>query len=107
MSNQTGLQKCKAIIPNQRQPKKQIFMEVSMKILKNKNPLGEMNDDMLVKIRDHIDERKKEGSEDQRHRYPINVNGKTWKDASGFEPNSFLITLRELQQIYLNIRPLI
>lgn len=43
--------------------------------------------------------------EDQRHRYPAGVDGKTWDGLFAFEPNMFLVTLRELQQVYARIRP--
>jgi hypothetical protein len=43
-------------------------------------------------------------SEDQRHRYPTRIDGKTWDGDFAFEPNLFLATLLELQNAYTRIR---
>lgn len=69
--------------------------------------IGGMAADKLAELRTYIEERKKKVPEDQRHRYPTDVDGKSWDGAFGFEPNSFLVTLRELQQGYARIRPLL
>jgi len=69
--------------------------------------VGAMATEELAELLAYIGERKKKVPEDQRHRYPIGVDGKTWDGVFGFEPNSFLITLRELQQHYSRIRPLL
>ena len=69
--------------------------------------VGGMSADKLAELWALIEERKKEVPEDQFHRYPTGVDGKTWDGAFGFEPNSFMVTLRELQQVYSRIRPLI
>lgn len=66
-----------------------------------------MTTNELFELQQYIKEHKKEVPEDQRHRYPSGVNGKTWDSKSGFEPNSFLVTLSELQQAYARIRPLL
>ncbi|SEQ04009.1 hypothetical protein SAMN05421510_101657 [Nitrosomonas ureae] len=61
----------------------------------------------LAELLAYIEEHRRKAPEDQRHRYPISGNGKTWEGAFGFEPNSFLVTLRELQQVYARIRSLL
>ncbi len=51
-----------------------------------------------------IEERRRNIPEDQRHRYPIDVEGKPWENANfGFEANMFLETLRELQRVYARL----
>ncbi len=87
-------------------PKKEFQFEVPFR---HEIPevVGGMAADKLTELLTHIEERKKEDPEDQRHRYPTGVDGKTWDGAFGFEPNSFLVTLRELQHVYARIRPLI
>ena len=42
--------------------------------------------------------------EDQLHRYPIGVDGETWHAALGFEPNSFRITIQQLQHAFTDIK---
>jgi hypothetical protein len=69
--------------------------------------VGGMAADKLAELLAYISERNKRMPEDQRHRYPAGVNGKTWDGAFGFEPNSFSVTLRELQDVYARIRPLL
>jgi hypothetical protein len=55
----------------------------------------------------YVQEHSKKFSEDQRHRYPTGIDGKTWDGVFGFEPNSFLITLKELQNAYARIQLLL
>ena len=69
--------------------------------------VGGMAADELAELLAHINERDKKILQDQFHRYPTSVDGKTWDGAFGFEPNSFLITLRELRHVYARIRPLL
>lgn len=51
--------------------------------------IGGMAVNKLVELRTHIEERKKNVSKDQRHRYPTDVDGKPWDGAFGFEPTHF------------------
>lgn len=87
-------------------PKKEFQFEVPFR---HEIPevFGGMAANKLAELLIYIEEHKRKAPEDQRHRYPTDVNGKTWDGAFGFEPNSFLVTLRELQQVYARIRPLI
>ena len=43
--------------------------------------------------------------EDQLHRYPTGVDGKTWNAGFGFEPNSFLVTIHQLQRDCAAVKP--
>lgn len=87
-------------------PKKEFQFEVPFR---HEIPevVGEIVADKLAELLAHIEEHKNKVPEDQRHRYPTSVDGKTWDGAFSFEPNSFLVTLRELQQVYARIRPLL
>jgi hypothetical protein len=87
-------------------PKKEFQFEVPFR---HEIPevVGGMATDKLSELLTHIEDSKKKVPEDQRHRYPTGLDGKTWNGAFGFEPNSFLVTLRELQQVYARIRPLL
>lgn len=89
-------------------PKKEFQFEVPFR-LEIPEVVGGMATatDNLAELLTYIKERKKDVPEDQFHRYPIGVDGKTWDGAFGFEPNSFMDTLRELQKVYSRIRPLI
>ena len=70
--------------------------------------VGGLTSDELVALQAFMDERDRQMPEDQRNRYPIDVGGKPWRDANfGFEPNMFLAALRELQEAYELIRPLL
>lgn len=69
--------------------------------------MGGLAADELVELLAYISERNKKVPEDQRHRYPTGVDGKTWDGVFGFEPNSFLVTLRELQGVYARVGPLL
>jgi hypothetical protein len=69
--------------------------------------VGGMAADKLAELLTHIEEHRKKVPEGQRHRYPIDMDSKSWDGVYGFEPNSFLVTLRELQQVYARILPLI
>lgn len=87
-------------------PKKEYQFEVPFRH-EIPEAVGGMAADKLAELLTHIVEHKKKIPEDQRHRYPTGMDGKTWDGAFGFEPNSFLVTLRELQQVYARIRPLL
>jgi len=70
--------------------------------------VGGIAGDELAVLRAFVEERKRQVPEDQRHRYPIDVEGQPWQHANfGFEPNSFLGTLRELQNVYAHLQPLL
>ncbi|SEG17102.1 hypothetical protein [Nitrosomonas ureae] len=87
-------------------PKKEFQFEVPFR---HETPeiVGEMASNELAQLLAYIEEHKRKAPEDQRHRYPTSVSGKTWDGAFGFEPNSFLVTLRELQQVYAHIQSLL
>jgi hypothetical protein len=70
--------------------------------------VGGMDPDELAALRAIVEERRRDVPEDQRHRYPVDVKGKPWRDANfSFEPNMFLATLRALQSVYERIHPLL
>lgn len=87
-------------------PKKEFQFEVPFRreILE---VVGGMAADELAGLLSSIDERNKKVSEDQRHRYPTGMDGKTWDGALGFEPTSFMVNLRELQHAYERVRHLL
>jgi hypothetical protein len=87
-------------------PKKEFQFEVPFR---HEIPevVGGMPANKLAELQTLIEERKKKVPEDQLHRYPAGVDGKIWDGAFSFEPNSFLVTLRELHQVYLRIQPLL
>lgn len=87
-------------------PKKDFQFEVPFRY-EIPEVVGEMATDKLDKILAHIKEHKNKVPEDQRHRYPTSIDGKTWDGMFSFEPYSFLDTLRELQQVYARILPLL
>lgn len=69
---------------------------------------GGLTNEELVALRAFIEERDRQVPEDQRNRYPIDVEGKPWREANfGFEPNMFLATLLELHAVYARLRPLL
>jgi hypothetical protein len=53
----------------------------------------------------YVREQDKKMPQDQLHRYPTSVNGETWNAALGFEPNSFRITIQQLQHDFADIKP--
>lgn len=63
--------------------------------------------DELKKIRAYAVEYRRETPEDQRHRYPVDAHGKSWRGVSGFEPHSFMSCIIELQTVYGRLRPLL
>ena len=69
--------------------------------------VGSVAAEEFAALRAYLEEHDKQMPEDQRHRYPTGIDGKTWDGAFGFEPNMFLATLRELQIIYGRLRPLL
>ncbi|WP_305246678.1 hypothetical protein [Polaromonas sp.] len=87
-------------------PKKEFQFEVPFRC-EIPEIVGGMAADELAELLAYIEERNKKVPEDQRHRYPAGVDGKTWDGAFGFEPNLFLVTLRELQHVYARIRALL
>ena len=62
--------------------------------------VGEEPGKELAALRAYAEEYSRRVPEDQRHRYPVDIEGNTWDGAFGFEPNTFLVTLRELQVAY-------
>lgn len=86
-------------------PKKEFQFEVPFR--RETPELGGMVAEEFAELLAYVQERNKKVPEDQRHRYPTGIDGKTWGGAFGFEPNSFLVTLRELQHVYARIRPLL
>jgi hypothetical protein len=48
--------------------------------------------------------RKERQPQDQLYRYPRNKEGGQWRGIFGFEPNSFLVTIRQLQKDFERIR---
>ncbi|SDU00504.1 hypothetical protein [Nitrosomonas ureae] len=87
-------------------PKKEFQFEVPFRY-ETSGIIEKMAPNELAELLAYIEEHRRKAPEDQRHRYPISGNGKTWEGAFGFEPNSFLVTLRELQQVYARIRSLL
>jgi hypothetical protein len=69
--------------------------------------VGGMAAEELTALRVYVEEQNSRMPEDQRHRYPSDINGKTWEGLFGFVPNRFLVTLRELQHVYARVRPLL
>lgn len=87
-------------------PKKEFQFEVPFR---NETPeaVDEMSSDELAALRAYAEEHNKRVPEDQLHRYPIDVQGKSWEGVFGFEPNSFMRVLKELQYVYARVRPLL
>lgn len=87
-------------------PKKEFQFEVPFR---HEFPevVGEMPAEELSALRAYVEEYSRRVPEDQRHRYPIDIEGNTWEGAFGFEPNMFLVTLKELQSVYARIIPLL
>lgn len=87
-------------------PKREFQFEVPFR---NELPreIDGMRSDEIVTLRAYAAERKKAAPEDQRHRYPIDVHGRSWRGAFGFEPNTFMRTLKDLQAIFIRVRPLL
>ncbi|HLX81917.1 MAG TPA: hypothetical protein VKS43_15170 [Burkholderiales bacterium] len=69
--------------------------------------VGGLSSDELATLRSHAKDYKRRVPEDQRHRYPTDGYGKSWQGAFGFEPNSFVPELIELQRVYARVRPLL
>lgn len=68
-------------------------------------PVEPMAEQELAALRAYARERESRMPQDQRHRYPIGVDGKPWNGVFGFEPLMFLATLQELQKAYARIHP--
>ena len=67
---------------------------------------GDLSDDdfraiygseLLEDVRKRIKKFKKKNPRDQRHRYLTNTEGQPWDDDVGFEPVSFLVTIKKLK----------
>jgi len=43
---------------------------------------------------------------DQAHRYPTGADGQPWKALFSFDPEKFLLSLNELKDVYIRLRPL-
>ena len=70
--------------------------------------VGGLTNEELVALRAFIEQRKRQVPEDQRNRYPIDVEGKPWQEANfSFEANMFLKSLQELRDVYARLRPLL
>ena len=87
-------------------PKKEFQFEVPFRneLLE---AIGGMSSDKLTAIRGYAEEYKKDVPEDQRHRYPIDVHGRSWEGVFGFKPNSFMPVLKDLQSVCARVRPLL
>ena len=57
----------------------------------------ELDPQVAEELLAYVCEQNKNMPEDQLHRYPISVDGKEWKAALGFEPNSFRMTILQLR----------
>ncbi|MBK7237951.1 MAG: hypothetical protein IPI02_20915 [Sterolibacteriaceae bacterium] len=69
--------------------------------------IGEMPAEEIAALRAYAEDCSRRVPEDQRHRYPIDIEGNTWDGAFGFEPNMFLSTLKELQGVFARVIPLL
>lgn len=86
-------------------PKKEFRFEVPFGHQAAETP-GGVADRELAALLAFMAERKQKIPEDQRHRYPIDVEGRPWPEANfAFEPNMFLDTLRELKGVYARLQP--
>lgn len=64
-----------------------------------------LNPEVAEELTAYVREQEKKMPEDQLHRYPIGIDGETWDAAFGFEPNSFLVTIQQLQRDFAAIKP--
>ncbi|MBE2245451.1 MAG: hypothetical protein IAE86_22065 [Burkholderiaceae bacterium] len=64
-----------------------------------------MREEELVALRAYAREQERCMPQDQRHRYPIDIDGKPWNGIFGFEPHTFLAMLQDLQKAYARIHP--
>ena len=87
-------------------PKREFQFDVPFR-LEFPEVVGEMPAEELAAIRAYAEDYSRRVPEDQRLRYPTDIEGNTWEGAFGFEPNMFLVTLRELQDVYARIVPLL
>lgn len=87
-------------------PKKEFQFEVPFR-REFPEVVGGMAAEELAALRAYVEDRNKRVPEDQRHRYPTGIDGETWDGAFGFEPNMFLVTLRQLQHVHAIVRPLL
>lgn len=68
-------------------------------------PVEPMTQAELVALEAYARGQERRMPQDQRHRYPIGIDGTPWDGIFGFEPHMFLTTLQELQQVYARILP--
>ncbi len=87
-------------------PKKEFWFEVPFR-LEFAVVVGKMAAEELAAFLAYVEKQGKRMPEDQRHRYPTGIDGKTWDGAFGFEPYMFLVTLRELHRVYARVRSLL
>lgn len=87
-------------------PKKEFQFDVPFR-RETPEVIGGIAEEKRAEILAHISKQKNKMPEDQRHRYPTGVDGKAWDGVFGFEANSFLVTLRELEDVYSRVRPLL
>ena len=88
-------------------PKKEFQFELPFR-RKLPKVVDGITDSEFAALRSYVEERNRQVPEDQRNRYPINVEGAPWPHANfGFEPNMFLATIQELKTVYARLRPLL
>lgn len=61
----------------------------------------------IEEVKKYIKESKKKNPLDQRHRYPCNNEGEPWGGYVGFEPGSFLVTIKKLKTDIAQLESLI
>lgn len=66
-------------------------------------PFEPMPEEELAALRAYARNQEHHMPQDQRHRYPIGIDGKPWDGIFAFEPRIFLATLQELQRTYARI----
>jgi hypothetical protein len=87
-------------------PKKEFEFEVPFR-REFPSTIGEMTPKALAAYREYVNEHNRRAPEDQRHRYPTGIDGKSWDGAFGFEPNVFLSKIKELQLTFARVIPLL
>lgn len=80
-------------------PKKEFQFELPFRSEFHES-IGFMTSEELDALRALVEKHKSRAPEDQRHRYPIGIDGKTWKGAFGFSPHMFLATLVEMRNAF-------
>jgi hypothetical protein len=87
-------------------PKKEFQFEVPFR-REAAEPVGELTPEDIAELKAYAAEYKLKVPEDQRHRYPMDTEGNAWEGVFGFEPNSFVCTIRELNEIYARTIPVL